>query len=571
MNPQLEQRLRLYSGLVIAIYLVMHLLNAALGIISLDNMDTLGALLFGFWSNPFLLVILYGAFLIHIVLGLLALFRYRTWRMPLWNLMQTALGLAMPWLLIGHVVGTRGFDLLLDLELNYSQVVTALWSSTSGIVKQYALVAISWLHLCLGIHFWLRHKYWYSRWVLLLYPLSLIIPLLASLGFARAGIETLNLQPEVTARIMAAINAVEPAARGELFLLGDRILQIFIGLLILVVVLRTLRNFRFRRRGDFRVTHTTTEKVLQGHKGQTVLEVLRSAGVQHASICGGRGRCTTCRVRVKDDAVSGLSEPSELEAAALQRVGAGPNIRLACQIRPVRDITITPMLRANISATDAYVPTSVIGQEQQVVCMFADMRGSTSLGEQKMPYDVVFILNHFVFQLSEALRATNGHYANFTGDGIMGLYGLNSDIETACLDALRGAAEIQQRIDKLNSWLADELSQPLRCGVGIHYGVSIVGTMGPPDAPITSAIGDNINISARLEALTKQYATKLVASEGVLRLSGVNYSHLPKHTVQVRGRGETVTFFVIDEPELLLKSKPESRKKEAALGAAHAT
>ena len=199
------------------------------------------------------------------------------------------------------------------------------------------------------------------------------------------------------------------------------------------------------------------------------------------------------------------------------------------------------------------MPTGVIGHEQQIACMFADMRGSTSLGEKKLPYDVVFILNHFFIQLAEALRSSNGHYANFTGDGLMGLYGLNSDIESGCRDALRGAIEIQRRMDKLNNWLAGELDEPLRVGVGIHCGEAIVGTMGPPEAPTTSAIGDTINISARLEALTKQYSTYLVVSEAVLKNAGVDYTHLPKHTVDVRGRGESVDIFVVDQPALLIE------------------
>lgn len=543
--------LRLYSGLVIAFFLILHLLNASLGLASLAAMDAMGGLLFAFWSNPVMLALLYGAFLVHIVMGLVALFRPRSWRMPVWNVLQIVLGVAMPYFLIGHIAGTRGADFFLDVQRDYTHVVSALWSSTEGIFRQYTLVTIAWVHLCLGIHFWLRHREWYSRWTLLFYPLSLFIPILAGLGFARAGVESWQKQPEVGASLTAAVNTIDPIGRNLLNLIRDRSLETFIALVILVLAVRWLRDFRFRYHGAFRVMHTTNEEMLKGTKGQSVLEVLRSAGVPHASVCGGRGRCTTCRVRISSESTQ-LAEPSALEAAALQRVGAGPNVRLACQLRPESDITITPLLQPSISAADAHLPAGVIGHEQQIACMFADMRGSTSLGEKKLPYDVVFILNHFFIQLAEALRSTNGHYSNFTGDGIMGLYGLNSDVETACRDALRGAVEIQRRMDKLNEWLADELDEPLRVGIGIHCGVAIVGTMGPPDAPTTSAIGDTINISARLEDLTKHYITNLVASEDVLINAGVSYEHLPKHTADVQGRGESVDILVIDEPALLL-------------------
>ena len=538
---------------MIAVFLILHLLNAALGLFSMSTMDSLGSVLFGFWSHPLMLVLLYGAFLIHLVMGLCALFRPRSWRMPIWNVLQIVLGVAMPFLLIGHAMGTRGAYLLLDVQRTYTDLVTRMWSNSESIFRQYSLLAIAWLHLCMGIHFWLRHKSWYSKWTPLLYPASLIIPLLASLGFARAGLESWQIQAVNSIPQTGVSSPVDPAGRELLRWLGDRSLQMFIVLVVIVIVIRVLRDFRFKRRGDFRVTHTTSDRVLKGKKGQSVLEVLREAGQPHASVCGGRGRCTTCRVRVTDTRAA-LAAPSAIEGAALRRIGTGPNVRLACQIRPERDITITPLLQPDVAARDAHLTAGVVGHEQLVACMFADMRGSTSLGEKKMPYDVVFILNHFFVQLAEALRATNGHYANFTGDGIMGLYGLNSDIGTGCRDALRGAVEIQRRMDNLNTWLAGEIDEPLRVGIGIHCGVAIVGTMGPPEAPITSAIGDNINIAARLEDLTKEYGTNLVVSETVLKNAGVNFAHLPHHTADVRGRGQSVNVRVIDQPALLVES-----------------
>ena len=562
MTTKLEHDLRLYSGLVIAVFLVIHLLTAALGIISLSSMDAVGGVMHRFWSFPPLLALLYGAFLLHIAMGLKALFKHRSIRLPVWNLLQIGFGLTMPLLLFGHAIGTRGADLFLDVQRTYSDVVIQLWSNPESIMRQYTLIVIAWTHLCLGIHFWLRHKEWYSIWVMLLYPLSLFIPVLAALGFARAGVDTWALQPETIANLTEAMKTADPAARKVLFLFSDRLVQTFIVLVVLIFFMRLIRDYRIRNRGDFSVVHTTNGKTIRGKRGQSVLEVLRAAGVAHASVCGGRGRCTTCRVRVMDEHGK-LPEPDTLEAAALQRVGAGSNIRLACQIRPSIDLTITPLLQSDISIKDANATAGVIGHEQPVACMFADLRESTKLGEKKLPYDVVFILNHFFIQLADALKATNGHYANFTGDGIMGLYGLNSDIETGCREALKGAIEIQRRMDSLNSLLANELDEPLKVGIGIHCGVAIVGTMGPPDSPITSAIGDNINIAARLEALTKQYATNLLVSEDLLKNAALDYSLLPRHTAMVRGRGESVEVFVVDDPVKLLATANEKNTAAA--------
>jgi len=83
--------------------------------------------------------------------------------------------------------------------------------------------------------------------------------------------------------------------------------------------------------------------------------------------------------------------------------------------------------------------------------MFIDIRGSTKLGEEKLPYDVLFVLNQFFAEMAAALAETNGHYAQFTGDGLMGLYGIDENIVKACRDAILGAAAMISRLEKLNA------------------------------------------------------------------------------------------------------------------------
>ena len=149
------------------------------------------------------------------------------------------------------------------------------------------------------------------------------------------------------------------------------------------------------------------------------------------------------------------------------------------------------------------------------------------------------------------MRATNGYYAQFRGDGLLALYGLASDLPQACRDALRGAAEMQSRIERLSASLADELAEPMRIGIGMHAGVAIVGTMGPPAEPIHSAIGDNINIAARFEGMTKIYRCVLVVSADTLRHAGIDAKDAPLHQVRVRGRTERVAVYAVADPRTL--------------------
>ena len=92
------------------------------------------------------------------------------------------------------------------------------------------------------------------------------------------------------------------------------------------------------------------------------------------------------------------------------------------------------------------------------------------------------------------------------------------------------------RLDRLNERLNDELDAPLRIGIGVHTGEAIVGTMGPPTSPNYSAIGDNINIAARLEAKTKDLQCTVVISGSTLTMAGASATDYPNEEVDVRGR-----------------------------------
>jgi adenylate cyclase len=281
--------------------------------------------------------------------------------------------------------------------------------------------------------------------------------------------------------------------------------------------------------------------------GATVLETLRANGIPHASVCGGRARCTTCRIRVTEG-MEALPEPAGLEAAALARIKAGENVRLACQVRPTADISVMPLLAADASAADGLVHGGMEGSERQVTVMFIDLRGSTTLGEAKMPYDVLFILNQFFGELTRALDATGGLYSNFTGDGLMALYGLETrDAAFGAEQALRGAREMLMRLDQLNERLAADLKEPLRIGIGIHFGEAIVGALGPPGSQIVTAIGDTVNTTARLEGLTKDHDCPLILSQDAARAAGLDVAGHELHQAPVKGRVESVAFYALKE------------------------
>jgi adenylate cyclase len=235
-----------------------------------------------------------------------------------------------------------------------------------------------------------------------------------------------------------------------------------------------------------------------------------------------------------------------LEAKALARIGATPGMRLACQICPSADISVMPLLTADANAADGTVRGGLEGSERLITVVFVDLRGSTTLGEAKLPYDVLFILNQFFHEMTKALVTTNGHYSQFTGDGLMALYGLYAtDPAAGAADALRGAREMLTRLDQLNHQLRGDLREPLRIGIGIHHSEAIVGAMGPPRSQIITAIGDTVNTCARLESLTKDYECLVIVSLQAAEAAGLRLVGHELHQAPVKGRVEPVQFYAL--------------------------
>ena len=266
----------------------------------------------------------------------------------------------------------------------------------------------------------------------------------------------------------------------------------------------------------------------------------------HVSVCGGRARCTTCRVRVEKN-VDSLPRPNELEAAALRRIGAPEGVRLACQLRPTSDLVVRPLLHPTLATPSRVRSTRgrEFGEERRVTILFVDLRGSTGLAEARLPYDVVFLLNHYLAEMTDAVERAGGHYSNFTGDGLMALFGLENPPDSGATGALRCAGEMLEKVERLNEELAAELPDPLTIGIGIHTGEAIVGRMGPPKTPLLSALGDTVNTAARLESASKDLPGPVVVSCATIDAAGLK-SDLPLIPLTLRGRSMEIEVVALD-------------------------
>ena len=541
--------LRSVTGLVIGLYVTMHFSNHALGLISVQAQEGVRPWVMALWHSPPGQVLLYGSLSTHAAIALVILFRRRTYYMPAWEAIQILLGLAIPYLLLVHIVNTRGTRILTGIDIDYTYEIANLWVDPWTRFRQIALVLLVWGHFVVGLHFWWRLHSWYRRAFPAILVAFVLIPTAALLGFAEVGM-TMTARARSDPQWMHTIKArgvpADPHRAKLRAALKDWVGPSWIAVVGLVFSIAQIRNWR-ERHARFRVTYPDAV-IVEAPKGMSVLEVSRMTRRAHVSVCGGRARCTTCRVQIAS-ARGELPEPNDLEAAALQRISAPANVRLACQLRPEVDLTVQPLLHPDIVAATLTEAGQEFGDEREVTILFVDIRGSTSLAEARLPYDVVFLLNSLFAALAEAVENSGGYYSNFTGDGLMALFGLDGRRGEGAKAAMRCALAMFQNLDGLNEQLAGELETPIEIGIGIHTGQAIVGRMGPPKTPIVSAVGDSVNTAARLERTAKELGVSLVVSEETLRNAGLHRSATIMQ-VSLRGRAATMLVSALDEAGL---------------------
>jgi adenylate cyclase len=546
-NPRmLRASLRPVSALVLLAFVVCHLAAHSLLLVSLDRAETALYILMYPWRTAIGTAILGSALLVHYLNALWSIYVRRSLRLSRWELWQLGLGLCIPLLLMLHVTSTRVAESLLDVTSHYGSVLIVQWllSPWLGVLQATAVLTV-WVHACVGIHFWLRTKAWYGRRRPLLVGLGLLLPTLALAGYVAAGnqVRRDSEGPDFVKLSLEGSHLTDQK-RTEIARIARVGSAIYLALALMPFVGRGVRARLQRRRRSPMLTHSSgrTVPILPG---ATVLETLRQNGIPHASVCGGRARCTTCRVLVTKG-LDSLPPPSGRESAALARIGATPETRLACQICPTTDISVVPLLAANASAAQGAIRGEIAGSERLITVVFVGLRGSEMLGKAKLPYDLLYTLNQFFQEMTKALDATNGHYAQFAGDGLMALYGLNgNDPGAGAADALRGAREMLARIAQLNSRLRGDLPQPLRIGIGIHFGEAIVGAMGPPASQLISAIGDAVNTCAQLERLTKELDCAAIMSRRAAEMAGLNVKGREMHQAPGDAQAQDVEFYAL--------------------------
>jgi adenylate cyclase len=550
------RQVRITCGLILFSYLLSHFANHSLGNISYAAMEEGLDYHMRFWRNPIVVAVFYTAAITHWSLGLWALYERRQFRYRAPELTQLVLGLSIPFLLVIHFVGVRLQSPLFGRDLYYAQALNAYWNTRPYMEwVQFVLLIVAWVHGCIGLYFWLRLKRFFSRAAPYLLAAAVLIPTLALLGLIQGGREVVQLshQPEWRAANLGPRGSLAtPPQRAILDAIIFWFPIAYATVLGLILMARGVRALNERRGGMITLSYPNGVKV-RVPKGLSVLEASLRNNVPHASVCGGKARCSTCRIRVVGDLAS-LPEPSARERFVLDRVGASadPAVRLACQLRPEKDIAFFLVFPTQVNAALARrgVRTQP-GAERYIVSMFIDMRRSTTMAEKRLPFDTMFIINRFVAAVSSAIEDAGGMPNQFVGDGILALFGLDKDPAIACRQAITAVARIATNVEQLNRDLADDLTQPIQFGIGVNGGEVIIGDIGYRDRIVFTALGDAVNVAARLQDMSKDLGCEVVFSEDVCRTAGLASDALATREVPIRGRDRPLTVRLAQHANLL--------------------
>ena len=348
------RQIRLASGVVLFAYVVSHFLNHALGNISMEALARGVYLHTLFWQFLPVTILFYTACLVHTALGIWALYERRQFRWKAIEPLQLVLGLSVPALIIAHIIGVRLGQTLYGHEKLYPQVLFVYWIwEPYRIWLMLAVMTIAWVHGCIGLYFWLRMRTFYKRAAPYLLAAAVLIPTLSMLGFYQSGRMVIeNDDAEWRAQNIQRQFGT-PAEAKTLGRITDYFLFGYFGLIGIALLAKGVRAINERRRGMINLSYGNGRTV-RVPKGLSVLEASLRNNVPHASVCGGRARCSTCRIRIIGDH-SELPEPSQREAFVLGRVGTSdPSIRLACQLRPDCDLSFFQLFLPHTMSADGH-------------------------------------------------------------------------------------------------------------------------------------------------------------------------------------------------------------------------
>jgi adenylate cyclase len=198
------------------------------------------------------------------------------------------------------------------------------------------------------------------------------------------------------------------------------------------------------------------------------------------------------------------------------------------------------VLRAVVRDRDG---RSLRPRRRLVTVLFSDIRGFTSISERLQPEQVDEMLREYLTVMTEVVFRHGGTVDKYIGDAIMGLYNAPYEDPDHALKAIRTALEFQERAIPFSARWQAKLGVTIRCGVGINSGEAVVGSLGSRQRSEYTAIGDTVNLAARLESITKDYNVPIIISEYTYEYVKGRFPTHELDTVTVKGKSQPVKIY----------------------------
>ncbi len=283
--------------------------------------------------------------------------------------------------------------------------------------------------------------------------------------------------------------------------------------------------------------------------GESVLAAALRAGLPFTHACGGRARCSTCRIRVLEGDAA-VPAPEGEEAALRERLKLAPDIRLACQFRPEEDIAFRRLV---IDEIDVALANQLLraeparaGEQRDVSILFFDVADFTELSARFPPYDLLYMLNRFYTRADAILARHGGYFDKAVGDGFIAIFGMEGDAR-APLHAVAAALELLAEVERAAILVRRLYGVPFDARIGLDHGEALIGSLGPAGAEHLTALGSVVNIASRVEQANKEAGSRLLVTDAL-------HAHVAEHVtspdyvrVRLRGTAERHTLHEVTE------------------------
>jgi len=295
------------------------------------------------------------------------------------------------------------------------------------------------------------------------------------------------------------------------------------------------------------------EKIIEIEDGQSILSASLNSGIPHFHACGGKAKCSTCRIMVLEGGEN-LNIPNKMEMKLKEAIKLPPSVRLACQTMVVREpVKVDRMVKDQREVDTFLFPNAgrpgkyiirPLGEEQYLVMFFVDLRNFTRFVETFLPFDVIYITRKLFDIFTRALIKYGGEIIETAGDEIFAIFGKDSVIDGTD-SAIKAGQEILQELETFNTTYRN--LKDFEVGIGVHAAKVIVGEFNIAGQFKKSVIGLGVNTASRLQDATKELNNSFIVSEEVMRQSSFKVK-TESRMIRLKGISNCYKVYLLGKP-----------------------